>query len=221
MNYRISLVALLVLGTLASGLAFAGPDKKANREREALRRAQQQVQQMQGQVATLEQDKDRMSQELAASTKSAKTAGGKAARLARDLKQEKEQREALAKELEAAKQDLASARERLGQAEARLADTGKNLNETRQTLAVIEAEKKKLEGIKALREREIALCEDKNKDLYQIGRDLMVRYEKKSCGDALAQKEPFAGLRQVEVENLLEEYRDKLDAQKLIKPPGG
>ncbi len=48
----------------------------------------------------------------------------------------------------------------------------------------------------------------------------MTRFEQKTCGEILAQKEPFTGLKRVEVENLLEEYRDKLDEQKLIKPPG-
>ncbi len=40
------------------------------------------------------------------------------------------------------------------------------------------------------------------------------------CGDALKQKEPFVGFRQVEIENLLEEYRDRLDAEKITRAPG-
>lgn len=63
--------------------------------------------------------------------------------------------------------------------------------------------------------------EGKNLKLYQTGRELMTRFEQKSYGEILAQKELFTGLKRVEIENLQEEYRNKLDEQKLIKPPGG
>lgn len=68
---------------------------------------------------------------------------------------------------------------------------------------------------------ELAAAEDRNQKLYALGRELMGLYEKKSCGDILAEKEPFTGLRKVDTENLLEQYRDKLDEEKLIKAPGG
>ena len=44
---------------------------------------------------------------------------------------------------------------------------------------------------------------------------MMDKYRDKSCQDALAQVEPFTGLKKVEVENLLEAWRDKLDREKL------
>lgn len=220
MKERTSMLVALLLAALVAAPAAAG-DKKADREKQMQRRLQQQMQQMQGQVAGLEQDKAQLGQDLAAAEKTAKAAGGRAARLARELKTEKAQREVQGKELEQAKQDLAATRERLAQTEARLADTAKNLARTGQTLAETEADKRRLEGVKARQERDIALCEDKNLQLYQTGRELMVRFEQKSCGEIMAQKEPFTGIKRVEIENLLEEYRDKLDGQKLIKPPGG
>jgi len=82
-------------------------------------------------------------------------------------------------------------------------------------------EKQNLEAIKVRNERDMASCERRNLALYEVGRSLMDRFEHKTCGETLAQKEPFTGLKKVETENLLEEYRDKLDDQKLIKPPGG
>ncbi|NWG87714.1 MAG: hypothetical protein HXY26_09465 [Hydrogenophilaceae bacterium] len=206
MDNRFGWLALLVVASLAAGSpALAGSGK--DREREAVRRVQQQMQQMQGQLSTLEQEKASLTENLAESEKAAKAAQGKAGRLDRELKQERERREALEKELAATKEQLDK--------------TQTSLDETSRTLATTEAEKKRLEAIKALREKEIALCEDKNKTLYQLGRDLMARFEQKSCGEILAQKEPFSGLKRVDIENLLEEYRDKLDEQKIIKPPGG
>lgn len=206
-------VVLLVVGALLSGSAIAS-DKKANREREMLRRAQIELQQAREQSAALEAEKNKSVKELEQVSKSGKAAEAKAARLARELKEEQAQRGQMETELAAAKQ-------RLTELESKVAELTGSLDETRRTLAGTEAAKKNLEGIKTRNEREIALCEDKNKSLYQVGRDLMVRYEKKSCEDVLAQREPFTGLKRVEVENLMEEYRDKLDEQKTVKGPGG
>lgn len=219
--------AIIMAGLLA-GLILANPsgasDKKANREREMLRRVQVQLQQAQSQVGGLEQEKAKLAQDLAAAEKGAKAASAaraQASRLKADLAREQEQREVQAKELETARQDIAALRERLAQTEKQLAESSQKLQETTQTLARSEAERQTLEAIQARQTREIALAEEKNLALYQLGRDLMVRYENKSCGEILVQKEPFTGLKRVQIENLLEEYRDKLDEQRILKPPGG
>lgn len=208
---------LLLLLTQAS----PAKDPADKREREMLRRMQQQLQQVQAQLSSLEKERVGLSQSLDKAAREAKAAQGRAARLDRELKTERQQREDLTKELERARQDLASERERLARSETRLADTQKILEQTSRALTNSEEGKRHLEGVRTRQEREIALCEDKNKRLYVIGRELMVRFEQKSCNEILAQREPFTGLKRVEVENLLEEYRDKLDEQRLIKPPGG
>ncbi|OYY92886.1 MAG: hypothetical protein B7Y41_14095 [Hydrogenophilales bacterium 28-61-23] len=224
MKVQVRLLRLLVLllaGSLICGPVFAAGDKKANREREAMRRAQMQLQQVQGQLSTLEQEKLTLSGERDKARKEAKGAQGKLGKLEKDLGQEKAKGEQLLKDLEGVKQELATTQTRLADTETKLTETGKTLSQTQMTLARTEADKRQLEGVKTRNEREIASCEDKNLKLYQTGRELMTRFENKSCGEVLAQKEPFTGLKRVEIENLLEEYRDKLDDQKLIKAPGG
>jgi chromosome segregation ATPase len=217
----IRLLALMLAGALICGPAFASPDKKASREKEAARRAQMQLQQVQSQLSALEQEKLTLGSERDKAQKEAKGAKGKIGKLEKDLSQEKLKAEQLLKDLEGVKQELATTQTRLAETETKLTDTGKTLAQTQMTLARTEADKRQLESIKTRNEREIASCEDKNLKLYQTGRELMTRFEKKSCGEVLAQKEPFTGLKRVEIENLLEEYRDKLDDQKLIKAPGG
>lgn len=221
MHERIRWVTLLVLCSLAVGSAQANPDKKANREREALRRAQVQLQQTQGQLATLEAEKAKLGGERDLALKESKAVQSKVRNLNKSLAEEKQQAAQLLKDLETHKQDLATTQTRLTDTEAKLAETAKALAQTRQTLAETEADKRQLEGVKSRQEREIASCESKNLKLYKTGRDLMTRFEQKSCNEIMAQKEPLFGLKRVEIENLLEEYRDKLDEQKLIKPPGG
>jgi chromosome segregation ATPase len=201
--------------------ASANNDRVASREREMLRRAQQQLQQVQGQVSTLEQEKAKLGNERDLARKEAGAAQRQLRKLNQDLVEAKASGEQLAKAVEALKLELSSTQTRLTDSENKLAETATTLSRTQQTLARAEAEKRQLENIKLSQARDIASCENNNLLLYQTGRELMTRFEQKSCVDVLAQKEPFTGLQRVRIENLLEEYRDKLDEQKLIKPPGG
>ncbi len=56
------------------------------------------------------------------------------------------------------------------------------------------------------------VCEAKNLALYRLSTELVEHYRSKGVWDALLQKEPVTQLKDVEIENLLAEYRDKLNA---------
>ena len=212
---RLGILSLALLLFMAGVATHAdASDKRASREREALRRTQQQLSQVQGQLDAVEQEKARMAAELEQAQASSKAEADKAARLQHGLGASKRQ-------LASVTQELAQAREELATTSQRLAETSKTLAETTQALQQTRMEKRDLEAIKTRNERDIASCEHKNEALYEVGRSLMDRFEHKTCGETLAEKEPFTGLKKVETENLMEEYRDKLDEQKLIKPPGG
>jgi hypothetical protein len=59
-------------------------------------------------------------------------------------------------------------------------------------------------------------CEEKNERMYELSRELLVRCEKVGVGDPLTGLlEPFTGLRKVKLENLSQEYEDKLMEQKV------
>jgi len=204
---------------LLVGMAMAAPhadasDKKASREREALRRVQQQLSQAQGDLAAAEQEKARLAADLEKAQASSKAEAGKADSLQHGLGTSRRQ-------LAAVSGELAQVRETLATTAQQLAETRKTLADTTRTLQQTEAEKRRLETVKASNERDIASCERKNLALYEVGRSLMDRFEHKTCGEILTDKEPFTGIRKVETENLMEEYRDKLDDQKLVRPPGG
>ncbi len=215
-----SFLPLLIVFSLVANLAHADAERRASREREQLRRAQAQLQQAQAQLGALEQDKLKLGQELTQATKALKAAEGRAARLNRELKAEQQQREALQRDLDLARQDAAALKSQLDQERQRLAETQAGLSETQRRAAALDADKRALEGVRSRLERELAQSEERNKALYAIGRDLMTRFERKTCNEILAEGEPFTGIRRVKTENLLELYRDKLDEHKLIKPPG-
>lgn len=215
------LMTLFLLMTFVSPLVQADAERRASRERELLRRVQGQLQQAQAQLGTLEQEKARLAQSLAEAEKARNAARGQLGRLNRDLAQERQQREVLQKDLDLARQEAAQLRSQLAQERERLSGSQATLAETQARLRDTEAERQGLERAKARLERELAASEERNRALYALGRELMVRFENKTCGEILAEKEPFTGLRRVQTENLLEYYRDKLDEHKLIKPPGG
>ncbi len=215
MPTRSALLSLILLLCMAGVSLHAGAsDKKAGREREALHRMQQQLAQAQGQIATLEQESARLTEDLGKSQAASKAAEGQSASLQREVKAGKQQQSSQAKELALAKAEA-------GATAQQLADTRKRLDEMTRALQQATTDKNNLQALKSSNEREISACENKNLALYKVGRSLMDRFEHKTCGETLAQSDPFTGIKQVETENLLEEYRDKLDEQKLIKPPGG
>jgi len=218
------ILPVLLILCLAAPAAQADAERRASREREQLRRVQMQLQQTQAQLSALEQDKARLTQSLAEAEKARDAARGRLNRLNRlshDLAQERQQREALQKDLDQSRKEAAELKAQLAQERGRLAEAQAGLAESQARLRQADADRRALEAVKSRQEREIALCEDRNKALYAIGRDLMVRFERKTCDEILAEGEPFTGIRRVQTENLLEMYRDKLDDQKLIKPPGG
>lgn len=77
-----------------------------------------------------------------------------------------------------------------------------------------EAERAKLSEKSILLDRRVADLQTRNDALFRLGNEILRRYERFSLGDALAAKEPFTGLTRVKLENLVQNYDDKLAEQK-------
>jgi chromosome segregation ATPase len=187
-------------------------DKRASREREALRRTQQALSQTQADLSAAQQEKAGLAENLEKTLSASRAAEEKVSRLQREHGASTRQIASLTQALTLAKEELTTTAQHL-------AETRKTLAETTQSLQAVTADKRNLEDLRTRNTREIAACERKNLALYDLGRSLMDRFEHKTCGEVLAEKEPFTGLRKVETENLLEAYRDKLDDQKWVKAP--
>lgn len=95
------------------------------------------------------------------------------------------------------------------------------LAETRQKLeaenARLSAEGRKLHSELAAQKDSTATCEARSAKLYQYGDELLGLYVSKGAFTGLLQSEPFTGIKRIEVENVYEDYRDKLDQS---RPPG-
>lgn len=58
-------------------------------------------------------------------------------------------------------------------------------------------------------------CTVKNQELVKTGRDLLNRLQAVTIGDAVFASEPLTGLRRVEIQNLLQDYGDRILNQKV------
>lgn len=76
-----------------------------------------------------------------------------------------------------------------------------------------EAQRAKLESQVIVLQRRIDDAETKNLALYQIGKEVLGRYEKFGLGTAITAREPFVGITRVKLENLVQDYSDKLNDQ--------
>lgn len=103
-------------------------------------------------------------------------------------------------------------------------DLKKDLAKSRadyQTAALLaqktEAERKRLDDEKIVLVRKTEDQKSKNAELYKLGREVLLRYEKFGLGEALGAKEPFVGTTRVKLESFVQDFQDKLIDQK-IKP---
>lgn len=201
----------LIIALLLATTATTPVSANESREKQMLRRVQQQMQQVEQARIQAEQeraaalaDKDKLERELdAAKAIGRKLAGERAAR---------NRAERTLKTLQA---EVDVLKAKLADTEARLADTQAKLQTSSQMLAQTESAKKQTESQLASTRQDLGQCRTHNGRLYSLSRDMMTKYRDKTCQDALAQAEPFTGLKRVEVENLLETWRDAADRERL------
>jgi chromosome segregation ATPase len=200
----------LLLALLAAGLALpalAQDSKRENREREALRRAQQQAQKaiqdlgaLQQKFDAAEQERSKLAAEVGGAQSRAQNESARGQRLQRELQAMTGERDALQarnKEQESQLQAL----------NARAAQLERDLAGAKQRGQQLDTQGASLRGL-------IAACEDRNTKLYATGRSLIEQCRDRSATDSVLRLEPFTGIHRVGIENMLEAQRDRLDEQK-------
>ena len=207
-----TLPLLLAMMVLATSPSWAAND---SREKQMLRRMQQQVQQLDQARALAEQEKAAALADKETTERELDKVRSAEASRKRQLASEHAARSRIEAELKALQAESEALKARLADTEKQLADSVALQRATAQTLAQVESAKKQTEGQLSGKAHDLQVCQTHNGQLYAIGREMMQKYRDKSCQDALVQAEPFSGLKKVEVENLLETWRDRLDREKL------
>ncbi len=187
---------------------LASPAWAANesREKQMLRRMQQQVQQTEQARAQAEQEKNAALVDKAAAEAELKKLGA----AERKLSAEQAARGRVESGLKSTQSELEGLKARLAETEKKLADSVALQRATAGKLAQTEQQ---LAGHRD----DLKQCRTHNVSLYTLGREMMQKYRDKSCQDAQMQAEPFTGLKQVEVENLMETWRDQLDRDRIAR----
>ncbi len=121
-------------------------------------------------------------------------------------------------------QTLAGLKAQLGARDAELVQLKEALAQAQaahqQAAALVktrEAERARLATDIVVLERKVADREAKNLALHRIGNEILTRYEKFGLGEVLAAREPFVGATRTRLENLVQDYQDKLADQR-VKP---
>lgn len=204
-KYSVVLAVLIFAGLALATPTASARDKKDNKEREATRRVQIMQQQFSAEKSALEQDKADLTEKADELSRQAESAKQSVAQLER-------KRSSLTKELATAQDEVTALQEKLHKSEsahAELLALHKQESEKNQKqIGLLQAEI-------AQRGQALGSCEAKNSRLYGLNREILSQYRDKGFLDALAQIDPLTGIKSVQVENTLEEYRDKLDVQRI------
>lgn len=209
MKYTLLLLALLSLSSAL--VAQQQPSPAEARLRDALKKLSVRVTTAESALATAQaaqaaaeaENKD-LAAKLEASGKEVKNLKAElsASKAAAD-KASKEQQaklEAQQKEIARLNESLAKWKEGYG----KLADIAK----------ATEAKRAELETKSIQLQRKVEDREDKNRELFKLGSEILDRYKNFGLGTALLAREPFTGITRVRLQELVQDYGDKLADQK-------
>jgi chromosome segregation ATPase len=175
-------------------------------------RLREQLKALAGQLRTAETDKAALAADKAALEEKAKTLE----------RQVKETGEKLVAETDRAKKEGEKLRADIAAKETELALTKEELvkatNFGTQAAALAkktEAERSKLAAEAIQLKRVVADQRMKNGKMFEIGNEILTRYEKFGFGTAITAREPFVGITRARLETMVEEYGGKLAEQRL------
>lgn len=189
-------------------------ERAARRQQLQLQAAQQQVQAAQAEKAQAESERDALKQQLqgqsdaaAKSQTALRAADGKL----KALEAESSERAARIAELEKTLQALRrSSEDALAAKDRELAVAA--AQSKRQT-----ADQGELQERFAQQVRLVTECTEKNERLVHLGTELIDRYRDKGVLAALRNTEPLTGLADVGEFNLVQDWRDKADAERFVR----
>jgi chromosome segregation ATPase len=203
--------------TLVLLLAFAVPGASLADEarlQEALKRLQAANQRLAADKAQLERERARLEQERGEAVKARdalegklKSSRGVAAKSGAELEKSQAANQAL-------ESRLTQAAVREESLKAQLAESDKALAESRRDAEALRKRIANQSATIGVWQAKTGECEAKNGELARLGEELAERYRAKTCADVGAENEPFTGISRARMENLLDDYRESMRAQR-------
>lgn len=214
-----SFAAFLVAVGIALSSSLAGAqaadknaEKAARRSQLQLQNLQQQVQEAQAAKTKVESDKAAVDQQLLDQTKQLAQLKG-ALRRANDS----------LKAAQAARVELTAA---VASLDKQMAEQKRSHEDTlsqkaRELIQLTKLRDEQLGQLQRRHDDQVTLvgeCTVKNDKLIHLSVELLDRYRGKSVGDVLKQREPVLGIGDVQMFNLVQDYRDRADAERFNAP---
>lgn len=191
---KTAIAGLALAGLVLAVPAAASDGKKADPNKEQVRRLQQAQRKLEQEKTQLAQEKTSLEAERDAARRKAAGEAQRVAGLGREVAG-----------LRQAKEDQA----------ARLAQVEADLKQAREQIAKLDGEGRRLQATLGGEKQQHAACVARNQEMHKTGLDILERYRTKGCSDSVLQAEPFTGLKRVDIENAAEDMKERLDSQKI------
>jgi len=193
----------LLIGSLFSATVQAAP-RAADGNSKVVLKLQGMVREMTVERDLLKTEKDKLASEIEQLKEQLKKDKAAAA-LAEDR---------LSSELAAQKNSNAAVSKTLEQTHAKLLEVIDKYNALNQAKNELSATHANLQNTLKQTETELQSCETKNIKMFEAAKEILKSYENRGLMDTLLKSEPIFQFKSVEMENIIQEYEDKLIKQK-------
>lgn len=204
MNRAIVAVTLCLLATASQA--------QVQRSGNADARVAQQLQQLASEKVALQAENSKLKQEL----EQIKAQLQKSSSAAKDLENRNRALQASSVNRATSNQQ---AEEQLEHSRAQLQELVTKFRETAQTLRDVELDRATAKTQLAAKEREYKVCVDRNAAMYELNDEVLDRMEDRGFWSQLAEREPFTRQKRTQLENLIDDYRYRVEELRVEKQP--
>ncbi len=203
-NLIVTIIAILIAGSMSSAFAAKRDGGGGNANQMAMMKAQQMIQQYKAEA-------DKANAELAKMRKDNEDLAKQNEKLEKKLKKKQKELNYTAGSLDNYKEGYEKLTGRLVATQEKMQELIGKFRDTIKTLRQTETEKNTVQNDLKNTEGELMVCANHNVKLYDTNRELLGQYEEKGVWTALKQQEPLMQLSQVQIENMVQRYRDIID----------
>ncbi|MGD9841858.1 MAG: hypothetical protein AB7U99_02980 [Steroidobacteraceae bacterium] len=168
----------------------------------------QQLQQVTAEKGKLQQDNDALKKELDTLKSNSAQPSAEQIKLQQRLR-----------ELEMAnsrsQEKVSNSDEQLEKTRTQMTELIGKYRELAQSLKDVETERDGLRASEVAKQRELTTCVDRNAQMYLLGNELLDQMDVQSVWSAVKSKEPFTQLSRTHLENLIDDYRYRVNELKL------
>ena len=204
-NIVVTILAILIAGSMSSAFAAKRSGSGGgNGNQMAMMKAQQMIQQYKAEA-------DKANAELAKMRKENEDLAKQNEKLEKKIKKKQKELNYTAGSLDNYKDGYEKLTDRLVATQEKMQELIGKFRDTIKTLRQTEIEKNTAHNNLKNTESELMVCANHNVKLYDTNRELLGQYEEKGVWSALKQQEPIMQLSQVQIENMIQKYRDIID----------